>query len=449
MREIIFFVEKHTPRIAYLLDFIFREIGGYGGIWITDAPDDFATALRKQQRTAQERMRSGEQLPVALCYSSQVPEGIEREGLIFLPATATLLFENGVEPQDENALQSDALAWAFYLLSRYEEYLPFAADAHGRFSASLSAATRAGILQRPRVDEIAIDLLTQVSHIIGDGKAERWGRSYKFLPTFDIDFMYAYAHKSALHTLAAAARDLLKRQSAQASQRWAAWRGNAADPFDNIDSISALHTATQAPAPLFFILSALQHSEYDRNTSPHSPAFADFLHRLHVAFPHSIGLHPSYAAGTNAESIKAEKSALECAANAPVVRSRQHFLRLRLPDTYRALLAANITEDYTMGYADAVGFRASTARAHWWYDLRYERATLLRVQPFMAMDVTLRDYLRLSPAQAVEAVQPLVDACRQTGGTFSLLWHNSSLAALDGWGEAWREAYAQMLRMAR
>ena len=56
----------------------------------------------------------------------------------------------------EGATQHDILAAAFYLLSRYEEYLPFEADEHGRFPAHQSLAYKTGFLQRPIIQEWSV-----------------------------------------------------------------------------------------------------------------------------------------------------------------------------------------------------------------------------------------------------------------------------------------------------
>ncbi len=53
---------------------------------------------------------------------------------------------------DEGLFPFDVFSAAFYMLSRYEEYLPFANDAHGRFPGSQSLAYRGGFLQKPVVE---------------------------------------------------------------------------------------------------------------------------------------------------------------------------------------------------------------------------------------------------------------------------------------------------------
>lgn len=102
-----------------------------------------------------------------------------------------------------------------------------------------------------------------------------------------------------------------------------------------------------------------------------------------------------------------------------------------------------------MGYAAEIGFRAGTAHDFLWFDLKANECTDLRVFPFQVMDVTLRNYLGLSPAAALSATQELIDQCRLVGGRFCSLWHNSSFAPLDGWTEEWKEVYQQLYHSAQ
>ncbi|MBK6903035.1 MAG: polysaccharide deacetylase family protein [Saprospirales bacterium] len=124
--------------------------------------------------------------------------------------------------------------------------------------------------------------------------------------------------------------------------------------------------------------------------------------------------------------MKEEKERLEGICGQQIRKSRQHFLRLRLPESFRALLEADLTEDYSMGYADAIGFRAGTSVPFRWYDLAGENATGLLVVPFQVMDITLKKYMGLSPEEATKRMLDLVNVVRRTGGTFCCIWHNSS-----------------------
>ena len=79
-----------------------------------------------------------------------------------------------------------------------------------------------------------------------------------------------------------------------------------------------------------------------------------------------------------------------------------------------------------------------------WYDLQKEERTDLTIHPFAAMDVSLNFYLELQPEQAVQRIQQMMDELKCYGGTFTLLWHNSSFAKEIGWA-GWSQAFEEIL----
>jgi hypothetical protein len=82
-----------------------------------------------------------------------------------------------------------------------------------------------------------------------------------------------------------------------------------------------------------------------------------------------------------------------------------------------------------------------------WYDIENEVVTDLVIHPFQVMDVTLQQYLKLSPNDAIETVKPVIESVKKFGGTFTTLWHNSSLSELDEW-RGWRATYEAIIKMA-
>jgi hypothetical protein len=65
---------------------------------------------------------------------------------------------------------------------------------------------------------------------------------------------------------------------------------------------------------------------------------------------YSIGIHPSWASGDNENLLGSEIETLESATGKKITASRQHYIRFTLPHTFRRLIAAGITDDYSMGY---------------------------------------------------------------------------------------------------
>ncbi len=154
------------------------------------------------------------------------------------------------------------------------------------------------------------------------------------------------------------------------------------------------------------------------------------------------------ASNKNFDLLEKEIFRLGVIKKGPVHRSRQHYLMLSFPETYKNLLRAGIREDFSLGYADDIGFRAGFAGDFFWYDLEAETSTTLRIFPFQVMDVTLKNYLQLTASEAIEEINDIVKQVKFYGGTFISLWHNSSFAASHGWAE-WAMVYEALIKVAK
>lgn len=126
-----------------------------------------------------------------------------------------------------------------------------------------------------------------------------------------------------------------------------------------------------------------------------------------------------------------------------ITKSRQHYLRLSFPKTYRRLIKQGISEDYTMGYAARVGFRAGICTPFLFYDLKKDRVTNLKAYPFQVMDVTLKNYLSLSTEEAKKTIERLMLEVKNVGGAFISIWHNETLNERDGWA-GYKEVFEYM-----
>jgi hypothetical protein len=142
-----------------------------------------------------------------------------------------------------------------------------------------------------------------------------------------------------------------------------------------------------------------------------------------------IGLHPSYDTLRNLAALLSEKTQLEHILGQEVPVSRQHFLRMQTPETFQELHLAGFREDFTLAFAHAPGFRSGTAIPYYFYDLQKEETTSLLIRPTVMMDSTLIFQMKLSPEAALQKIKSLIDACRQSGGDYLSLWHNSNLAS--------------------
>lgn len=338
-------------------------------------------------------------------------------------------------------LPFDMFSASFLLLSRYEEYLPFKADRHGRFEASESLAYRCGFLDEPVVDQW-VEMLKKA--LVNRFKGLQFPeQKFRHVATFDVDNPWAYLHKGRIRSAAGLVKHMLCLNMREVRLRIAVLRGKTPDPFDRYAYIRTILKDREMPA-LFFFLTG-NYGRYDTNHAIQSGSFKELIENLRSDF--ILGIHPSYRSNHNENLLNSEFTFYAGLLGKHPDISRQHFLILSFPETYRRLIKQGITGDYSMGYAGHTGFRAGTSRPFRFYDLKEEHETGLLLHPFEVMDVTLQQYLRLSPPEALQTIEKLVNKIKAVNGIFTSLWHNESLSETGEW-KGWRDVFEKMILMA-
>jgi len=215
------------------------------------------------------------------------------------------------------------------------------------------------------------------------------------------------------------------------------------DPFDTFEQFLTTRKKQQIKTIFFFLIG--DYTTFDTNVSASKTKYRLLIKEM-LDYA-SVGLHPSYFTMNNASLLKKEKKRLEGIINMPIQRSRQHYLRLSLPETYQNLIDLEIEEDYSMGYASNVGFRASTCTPFYFYDLDFEIQTPLKIFPFALMDTTLNDYMKLTPRQSLGKIRDLKNEVKAVDGTFITLFHNESLSDYLRW-KGWKRLFDSMIKIA-
>ncbi|MBN2862759.1 MAG: polysaccharide deacetylase family protein [Bacteroidales bacterium] len=333
----------------------------------------------------------------------------------------------------------DIFASSFYLVSRYEEYLDYTPDKHGRFSASSSLSFRNGFLNLPVVDkwakEFARTLLSKFPTITFKSN------EFSSLLTIDSDQPFAYLGKNLFRSVGGLLRDITDR-TGHATDRYKVLTKGEKDPYEVYEYIIASIEKHNTDARFFFPTGDI--SKYDKN-----PSWKNELYRIlirKISGKYETGLHPSYYSAEKYDLIVTELQRLRKITGKNIKSGRFHFLRFFVPASYQFLIRSGITEDYTMGYADEPGFRAGLARPFFFYDLREEKQTSLRIIPLMLMDATLYSYKKLNPSASREITGNIIKETRDVGGLFVSLWHNTSLLDTPEW-RGWRELFEEMLQM--
>ncbi len=338
----------------------------------------------------------------------------------------------------------DLFSAIFYLISRYEEYNSHEKDDHGRYKASNSVLSKANLNLTPVIDQWAKYFKKQLTE--ADKTLVFGERNFEFIPTYDIDQMYCYRGKGFLRSMGGYLRDVLYFRVMEVYQRVFVLSGIIKDPYDVFEYIDKQHQSVGAKAYYFF-LSSLQTTKYDKNVNPFNKLFKKKV--FEISQYGEIGIHPSYFSLKNdnlKQEIRALKSCLPTQLP-PITTSRQHYLRLTFPETYQDLMEAGVEKDFSLGYAEQPGFRSGTCTPHCFFDLSTNESSSLRLIPLNLMEVSLIQYLKLKPKEGLALAIDLIDQIARYNGTFSLLWHNSSLTNENEFF-GWKSVYEKLIKHA-
>ncbi len=342
-------------------------------------------------------------------------------------------------PCEGGTVPFDLFAASFYMLTRYEEYLTFEPDAHGRFPGEASLASRSGFLRLPVVDIWAGYLAGElVRHY--PTLAFR-SNEYRSLLTVDVDQPFAYRSRGLLRSMGGLVKGLAG-VGAGATDRIRTISGAIEDPYDSFAYIEERLQGSDSDVLFFFPVG--DQGEYDHNPPYRNRDYGETVRRYEGLY--GSGLHPSYRSAARPKRLKMECERYRTITGHYPERARQHWLLLTMPDTYRHYEEAGIRYDYSMGYHDLPGFRAGIARPYPFYDLLHERVTTLTLAPFQVMEGTLGQYMELTPEEAIEVIRSLIAVTRSVGGQFVSIWHNTSLNEGAGW-EGWRSVFEETIEM--
>jgi hypothetical protein len=429
---VLVYTHKNSSRLDYILNFLFNDILGVEYKVVTEKKNFVDSNFPKINYSADFIEDSLQIIPIDLLFESNI---LQKKIKVTEWNERKIFFQTS----DSANIPFDLFAASFYLISRYEEYLPFSADQHGRFEANQSLAGKNGFLHDPVVDQWACLLAENLKQKYPE--FEPCKREFKYISTIDIDNAYAYLYKGTVRTLGASMRDLFKLDFNENIQRFKTIAGEK-DPFDTYSYIDALHKQ-YGIVPIWFFLVG-NYNTYDKNLPLDNEAFQELIKKISERA--EVGIHPSYESNTSFDQLKREFDYLSEISNKPVTKSRQHYLKLLFTETYQNLIKLGIKEDFTLGYASDVGFRAGTCTPFNFYDLYNEKETTLKIYPFHVMDTTLNQYLKLNVDEAIDLIHKIIQKVKAVNGTFNSLWHNESLSD-HGYWKGWEPVYKKMLEL--
>ncbi len=420
-------------RWKYITEFIIHKLAGYS-FHVTNDLTEYRSFKGASVNYSQQRIKENEIhiVPHKLLEESDVHE-----------QQVSVIEYNGKPSFFHTSVTSDfhfdIFAASFYLLSRYEEYLPYERDEYGRYAHTQSLAYNENFLNRPLINEWVIDLKTILVKKFPSVLPRE--SVFGFMPTYDIDIAFSFLHKGWRSTSGALLKSISKFDFAAAAQRINVLLKKENDPFDVYEWLYALHLKFGL-RPNYFFLVAAKRKGYDKHILPTVKAMKDLITFHAMGYP--IGLHPSWQSGDDEKLLFAEKKSLEEISEKKIQLSRQHYIRFDLPRTFRKLIDLGITKEFSMGYGSINGFRASIASSFPWFDLETNAETGLTLYPFCFMDANAYYEQKQTPAQTFEEIKYYHDTVKKVKGLLITIWHNNFFGS-DPAYRGWKEVYELFL----
>jgi len=430
---IALFTTELSPRLTYVAGQVFTQWLGHDISWFTN-PSDFESFEGVKINYSNLPLTADIQIkPAGLLTETGIhskPPGVET-----LNGIPVLFPNNGT-----NDFSFDFFSAVFWMISRMEEYEFEKKDRFNRFSGYQSFAYRAGFLDLPIVDvwlRILINSLPEEKRPLFHTDA------FKFTATIDVDNAYAIYGKPYWRQVMASVRDFLKGKPGYISTRWKIWNGKQTDPYDSYSFLEETSHKYKTSFTFFYLLG--DYSRRDRNLSWQSDILRKVIYS-NLKWSKS-GVHPSFSSYENPKIIQRDVQRLKEIGGTRVNQSRQHYLRCRFPVTFQHLIEAGIRNDYTLGFHDLPGYRAGTGRSFHYYDIAVEQETELIMHPFVFMDGTFHDYMRLSAQQAIKKTEEIFETAKKYGTPVCSVWHNDTVNSQGSW-IGWQQVFLRQFELA-
>jgi len=434
MNKLLIYTKQITNRLRYTFELVFNDLLGIDFKIITNF-QEFETIDKPKLNYGHEQIKKVPFIKAdVLLFERKLKDFVVSHKL---KDEVHYIFLTDEEHSD---LVYDPFAAIFYMVSRYEEYLPFKSDKFGRFQPEHSIACKHQFLETPVVNLWVQQIKNILQAYYPALKFKK--NNCKIQPTFDIDIAFSYRNKGLIRNLGGYFNSLRKFNFKAIGERTAVLSGVAQDPYDTYAYIFKQLRKYDHKSIFFYLVG--EYGMVDKNISLEHSNFKNLI-KSTADLAH-VGLHPSFGSNVDKDIVADEQKSLEEIIKRDITKSRQHYIKVHFPDTYENLIDLEIKEDYSMGYPSRPGFRAGIANPFYFYNLKLEIKTLLKVVPFVMMDVMFKYYQNYTPELALQKTNEIVETVKSVNGSCSYIWHNSSLSETDGW-EGWRAVFEEQLKL--
>lgn len=332
----------------------------------------------------------------------------------------------------------DILGLTYWCLSRSEEVGRDDLDFHERFPAQHSHAYQNNYLERPIVDEW-LNLLGQIIEKVWlQIKLKQHNFEVKVSHDVDAPSQFGFVDLRRFIRRCGASilldkniKNVLLAPFVRLFTKDKLLKIDGYNSFDWLMSLSEKYNLKSA----FYFISGRTDAHKDADYDLDYPAIRNLMSQIQMR-GHEIGMHSSYNTFKSIDRLKSELACLKNNAKDEGIELseigvRMHYLRWQQPYTLQALNDAGFVYDTSMTYADHAGFRCGTCYEYPAINPVTKEILKLRIRPLIAMECSVigKEYMGLRIGEEAEnKFIELAEKCRQVGGCFTTLWHNSEFS---------------------
>jgi|TARA_R110002110_G_scaffold202466_1_gene413493 hypothetical protein len=427
---LLVYTQKITPRITYAFRHICTRILGL--------ETQFTSTIEAFVAHSGAKLSYGKQpLSSEMFIHSQgllTQQGFESTDIVIKVWEDTKCFFSSIS---NSAVPFDIFSASFYLMSRYEEYLPHVKDTIGRYPYTQSLAHREGFLKQPVVDmwayKFKVILLDSFPDLVFPIK------KMTIHNVIDASQPFAFVQRGFLRAVMGFGSDLWKMKMRSIITRGQVLMTLRKDPYNTFNWI--INTAKRSVSKHTFFFRLGDSSNYKEGINTKRMKF-----KLLVKFISDykeVGLIFSSDRLVDYEKVKKEKERMEDITNRILRSSMNAHYIVNLPAIYRNLVELEVEEDFTMVYENKVGFRAGTCTPFLFYDLDSETKTPLIIHP---LAFTTSAFEKKYDSEINKTCNMLYDAVDQVNGTFSVVFSNRDFTSSEK-NKTWRSIFSEKLQI--
>lgn len=435
-------VEQYHPRISYATELVFRTLLDTASRCLPVAdyrPEKVEGLVLNYSRQA---IAGIPRIPChGLLYEQGVRENFVPEVLRPGPdpeINFPILFPNH-DSSGEYLIPFDLFAAVFYLAAEYSQYSHNLRDDHDRHDEwGLFPLFNLWFNDEPLAHYYA-EYLWEKLAVVGH-PLSRKKRRFDYEITIDVDHPWKYKYKPLWVNLGGLAKDFVGRRFQEVGERLGVlFKGH--DPFDVFEEIRDL--CPRDRTRFFFLID--RHCPQDSRFTFRTVPYRKLIMRLTREWGFKGGLHPSYQTYKDAEMLEFEHKALGVLIP-NFTSSRQHYLRYRLPETFRNLEGLGVEDEYSICPVKYAGFKTGLCVPYRWFDLEQNRISQLTLHPAAVMDRSLQQYKQMDPLFALKEIQTVIERVKRVKGKFVVILHNETFSESGEW-KNWKPVLVNMLEI--